>query len=94
MAGGCASDDDAILLSAHLEADTDFHTGARSLPDMTLGVARHVAFSEGQLVCCSASPGWSTCTDSSPARALLEEAGARRWARWLRGSGMGGAGAD
>ena len=43
MAGGCASDDDAILLSAHLEADTDFHTGARSLPDMTLAMTRYVA---------------------------------------------------
>ena len=42
-AGGGASDDDAILLSAHRDADADCHTGARSLPDRTLAVARHVA---------------------------------------------------
>ena len=31
------------LLSAHRDVDADCHTGARSLPDMTLAMTRYVA---------------------------------------------------
>ena len=40
---GGDSDDKATLLSAHRDVDADRHTGAKSLPDMTLAMTRYVA---------------------------------------------------
>ena len=42
-AGEGDADADAAALSAHRDVDADCHTGAKSLPDMTLAMTRYVA---------------------------------------------------
>ena len=42
-AGGDDSADTSIKMSAHRDVDADRHTGAFSLPDMTLAMTRYVA---------------------------------------------------
>jgi hypothetical protein len=49
-AGSGASVDKEKLLSAHRDVDADCHTGARSLPDMTLAMTRYVACVKGGVV--------------------------------------------
>ena len=49
-AGEGDADDGTIVLTAHRDVDADCHTGARSLPDMTLAMTRYVACVKGGVV--------------------------------------------